>query len=1176
MKIVAFEVEVGGVTGIIDNLDTLKKAVKATNAEFEKAEFGSDAYVKQEKALARLKNLQKGVRDEARKTGREQVIEADKGRNSYRALNAELVNLRARFKDLSEADRNSSVGTNLVKQISGLDGQLKKIDASIGLYQRNVGNYKQALIGIGDVVTGGLLTGGIQAIGTKIVDQFQQALKIVSDFEKGLSTLSAITGLTGDDLDALGNKAIDLGVKYATSATEVVKAFQLIGSASPELLNNVDDLAAVTEQVQILGKAAGLELPVAAEAVTKSLNQFGLAANQAASVADILATSQQRGTATIAQLSESLKNVGSVARASNISFEQTNVLLQALAKGGLTGAEAGTKLRGILLRLAKTGRDDLNPALNSFEDILGILEGEIEGVTDAAAIFGEENAAAALTLISQVGVVSELTGELNKYGAAVDQAAINSDNLQSATDKFAAAYEALILSVNNGTGVFSKVARGIVDFGTDFLSAFKAINEGKFDNLFDAIDPVKRLSIEVDELNERIRSSGNVLEAFQLKLERNTKVIEALRIENEKIGISEKEREKNLLRIAAIEEKSVGLKENIQNLLLVEQAEKDALAKADENAAAAKDKETEATKKNTEAKEKAANSDSLQKLNAEQSKLSQQIKVGILDGVDYTNALVKWRENQERLNAVSEKFKEIQNSLNGETIAGEQSVKFLSSAIKELKSSLETADPGSVQGITNDLVEAERQLAAVKKEIDDARFNAQQGTTGESASDVSSEVEAIKASAELQKSVAAEQIESSKELQQTRVRIALQADIDILESRLKLWKEGTDEAILLEAQLVEKRRELQSTNTGSTFDNRVDEIKRLAEIEIEANARSGADAEIVAAKRKEIEVRTATDILNAELALAETSKLRKAEIARELADIEIATEQEKNERLELIEQEKINKRLALIDTIAGGINDLTNSISAIGDNATDRAISNIEDRYSAEIEAAEGNADRIVALEEQRDAEIEEVEREAFERRKRLQIAQALISGAQAVLSTLAAVPGPVDIASLGIVRGLQIAFAVATTAAQVAAIAGTTFAKGGYTGPGKGRKRDQTGQVPVGTVHADEYVVPKTVLFSKAGRALVDQLEGLRTGRPRTDVAAPSTASPQVIPNFAPRDQFLSVNAAAIIEDDEVENMARQIGQHAGDAIERASVAAQREAAKMEMRRKRLQNRIR
>lgn len=60
---------------------------------------------------------------------------------SYNEMNASLLVLEKRFKDLSETDRNSEFGVNLLKDIDKLNNQLKSIDAQMGNYQRNVGNY---------------------------------------------------------------------------------------------------------------------------------------------------------------------------------------------------------------------------------------------------------------------------------------------------------------------------------------------------------------------------------------------------------------------------------------------------------------------------------------------------------------------------------------------------------------------------------------------------------------------------------------------------------------------------------------------------------------------------------------------------------------------------------------------------------------------------------------------------------------------------------------------------------------------------------------------------------------------------------------------------------------------------------------------------------------------------
>lgn len=68
---------------------------------------------------------------------------------SYYEMNAAMLELQKRFKALNEADRNSAIGQNLVKQANEINVKLKEIDAQFGNYQRNVGNYASHWNGLG-------------------------------------------------------------------------------------------------------------------------------------------------------------------------------------------------------------------------------------------------------------------------------------------------------------------------------------------------------------------------------------------------------------------------------------------------------------------------------------------------------------------------------------------------------------------------------------------------------------------------------------------------------------------------------------------------------------------------------------------------------------------------------------------------------------------------------------------------------------------------------------------------------------------------------------------------------------------------------------------------------------------------------------------------------------------
>ena len=67
---------------------------------------------------------------------------------SYYEMNAAMLELQKRYKALSEADRESSIGKSLITQANALNDKLKEIDSKFGNYQRNVGNYASSWNGL--------------------------------------------------------------------------------------------------------------------------------------------------------------------------------------------------------------------------------------------------------------------------------------------------------------------------------------------------------------------------------------------------------------------------------------------------------------------------------------------------------------------------------------------------------------------------------------------------------------------------------------------------------------------------------------------------------------------------------------------------------------------------------------------------------------------------------------------------------------------------------------------------------------------------------------------------------------------------------------------------------------------------------------------------------------------
>jgi len=270
---------------------------------------------------------------------------------------------------------------------------------------------------------------------------FKQVVQSFNDFQERVSNLSALTGLKGGALDWLTQKAKDLstatlegGIKITKGAQDIVDGFTKMGSARPELLKNKEALAQVTEKALILAEASKIEMVPAIDAVAAAMNQFNLDASQSDRIINAIAAGSLEGSAEVADLTESLKNVGTVAADSNMSLEQTVAALEVLGEKQLKGAEAGTKLRGALLKMKDAGVGYASGQFN-IRDALIEVNAQLEKKTLASEkdalkqkVFGIENITVGSVLLQNVEKYDKLTTAVTGTNVAMVQAATNTDN----------------------------------------------------------------------------------------------------------------------------------------------------------------------------------------------------------------------------------------------------------------------------------------------------------------------------------------------------------------------------------------------------------------------------------------------------------------------------------------------------------------------------------------------------------------------------------------------------------------------------------------------------------------------------------------------------------------------------------------------------------------------------
>jgi TP901 family phage tail tape measure protein len=277
------------------------------------------------------------------------------------------------------------------------------------------------------------------------------------------------------------SSAIELGKETQGGAAAVVEAFKLIGSAKPDLLENADALIQVTEAARTLSKASGMELPEAATALTDAMNQFGASSDEAAKFINVLAAGSKFGAAEIPQVTEALLKFGAVSKSANVSIEESTALIEALAERGLKGAEAGTALRNVMLKLSapdalpKEAKERLDALGISFADLqdkskpfserLNALKPLLNDNAALVKVFGMENAVAARNLIDSTERIQQLNKDVTGTNTAFDQAAIRSQTLSEAFNRLKETWNSFVLGLADGKDATKSLTSSI-----DFLS----------------------------------------------------------------------------------------------------------------------------------------------------------------------------------------------------------------------------------------------------------------------------------------------------------------------------------------------------------------------------------------------------------------------------------------------------------------------------------------------------------------------------------------------------------------------------------------------------------------------------------------------------------------------------------------------------------------------------------
>lgn len=442
--------------------------------------------------------------------------QADRAKRSFQGIRG-IYEATIRAKDDATA-KIQKVKTEL----NGLKG--KAYTVAINVKQNgDIGGMKDKLSGMAAGAMAGLpvQAAGFAGLGYGVFD----AVKNYSDFTAQLSQIKAVTGLDAEAMDAVKEKALELGADTQFSSTEAAQGMTELLKAGVSVKDVLGD---ASQAALDLAAAGQLSLPEAAEIMSTAMNAFHM--DDATHAADILVGAANASATGVQELKYSLSAVSAVAAGVGMSFDDTNTALAVFANNGLKGSDAGTSLKTMLMNLSPQTKQateemqrlglltdegtskffDQEGHLRSLSDIAGLLQDHLSGLTDEekmnalSTMFGSDAIRGGMIMLREGAKGVKDMNAAMKDITAHETAKVAMDNLRGSLLRLKSAWENLTIKlldhgVGDGLRGFTEEVgkltshfSGLIDDGLQVTDVIKIVGEGINDlkNKFLAFDGI--------------------------------------------------------------------------------------------------------------------------------------------------------------------------------------------------------------------------------------------------------------------------------------------------------------------------------------------------------------------------------------------------------------------------------------------------------------------------------------------------------------------------------------------------------------------------------------------------------------------------------------------------------------------------------------------------------------
>ena len=438
---VKYEDAIYGIMQYKEKLADLSAAQKQLKKDFEDGKVGGEEFKTTIAAMDEQSKAHKATIRELSKEVQNNIKTEKEQEGSLRSLRAELSNLQKEYASLSREEREGAKGKAMEKHIMGITKEVQEAEEKVGLFQRRVGSYENAIksaLGVNNNFANSIMQ--MSSGGKGLSGIFDGAIDNAKTF--GTTLMSFMTNPVFLSLAGIAGAGVafkwffdyNKGILESTRLTR-----EFLGLTG-------DNLKAMRDEIQATADTYGKDYKEVLEAVDVLTSQYGYDAGQALK---IINDGFQSGADLNGDMIAKIKQYAPAFHDASIGGKELVATIQQTRSGifsddGLALIQMGSKkiremsdktaaaLEGIGISSKKVQQDLVNGSMSTM-DVIKMVSTKLKEVPQNSKevgevlkdVFGKQGANAGLKMIEQLDTMNvdleKLKDTTGKYGQSMDK-----------------------------------------------------------------------------------------------------------------------------------------------------------------------------------------------------------------------------------------------------------------------------------------------------------------------------------------------------------------------------------------------------------------------------------------------------------------------------------------------------------------------------------------------------------------------------------------------------------------------------------------------------------------------------------------------------------------------------------------------------------------------------------